>query len=95
MPDNSAGYKAKRAGESESKDSTWRCLLFQIRWPREGLWDEVTFEQRLKVVRKEAMQGPGQRAFQEEEAKVQTPLGAKVWSVPGIQTLQGNTERMR
>lgn len=44
---------------------------------REGLWDEVTFEQRLKVVRKEAMQGPGQRAFQEEEAKCKLPWEPK------------------
>ena len=62
---------------------------------REGIWDKVTFEQRLKVVREEAMQGPGERAFQEEEAKCKIPWEPKVWSVPGIQTLPRDTERMR
>ena len=62
---------------------------------REGIWDEGTFEQTLKVVREEAMQGPGELAFQEEEAKCKIPGEPKVWSVPGIQTLQRDTERMR
>lgn len=62
---------------------------------REGLWDEATFEQRLKVVREAAMHGPGERAFQEEEGKCKIPWEPKVWPVPGIQTLQCDTERMR
>lgn len=65
------------------------------RLAREGLWDEVTFEQRLKVVREATMHRPGERAFQEEEGKWKIPWEPKVWPVPGIQTLQCDTERMR
>ena len=42
--------------------------LFLDQVARAGHCDVVTFEQRLRVVREEAMHRTGGRAFQEEEA---------------------------